>query len=135
MHQPPLILTVDDQADFRDIIKARLEAAGFRVETAVDGEVGIKKAKELKPDLVLMDVKMPGINGTEAVLDMQNDPDLKDIKVVFLSNLAAPWPGVSAPNEEFAKILGAHTFIDKSKELENVAEHVKKILGVDPKKS
>ncbi len=129
MHTPPLILVVDDEPDLLDISKMRLEAAGFQVETAIDAETSFIKARKIKPDLVLMDIRMPGINGTEALLDYKNDPDLKDIHVAFLTSLAIPWPGVSVENESFAKELGAVTFLDKTKDLDNLPELTKKILA------
>lgn len=128
-HNPPLILVVDDEADLLEISKTRLEAAGFQVETAIDAETSFIKARKLKPDLVLMDIRMPGINGTEALLDYKNDPDLKDIHIAFLTSLAIPWPGVSTDNENFARELGAVTFLDKTKDLDNLPDLTKKILN------
>lgn len=129
MREKPLILVVDDEPDLLEISKARLEAAGFDVETAIDAETSFVKARKLKPDLVLMDIRMPGINGTEALLDFKNDPDLKGVHVAFLTSLAIPWPGVSTDNDKFAKELGAVTFLDKSKDLDNLPELTKKILA------
>lgn len=128
MHQPPLVLVVDDEVDLLEISKTRLEAAGFQVETAIDAETSFVKARKLKPDLVLMDIRMPGINGTEALLDFKNDPELKDIPVVFLTSLAIPWPGVGSDNEKFARELGAMTFLDKTKDLDNLPELTKRIM-------
>src|SRR3989344_1416549 len=129
MREKPLILVVDDEVDLLEISKTRLEAAGFQVETAIDAETSFIKARKLKPDLVLMDIRMPGINGTEALLDFKNDPELKDLHVAFLTSLAIPWPGVSTENDKFAKELGAVTFLDKTKDLDNLAELTKKILA------
>lgn len=129
MREKPLILVVDDEPDLLEISKAKLNAAGFDVETAIDAETSFVKARKLKPDLVLMDIRMPGINGTEALLDFKNDPELKDIHVAFLTNLVVPWPGVATDNEKFAKELGAVTFFDKTKDFDNLAELTKKILA------
>lgn len=127
-HQPPLILIVDDEPDLLEIGRARLTAGGFAVETAENAKLAYEKAHALRPDLILLDMKMPGINGTEALLDLKKDPNLKDIKVAFLTNMVIPWPGVAAPNETFAKELGAVRFLDKSKDMEKLAEIVKEIL-------
>jgi len=129
MHQPPLILVVDDEADLLEISQMRLKAAGFNVETAIDAESGYAKARKLQPDLVLLDIRMPGINGTEALLDFKADPQLKDLHVAFLTSMAIPWPGVAAENEKFAKELGAVTLFDKTRDLDNIAELAKKILA------
>ena len=61
MPDQKLILIVDDEPDFLEIFGTKLTTSGFRVETAGNGEEGFKKAKSIKPDLVLMDVKMPGL--------------------------------------------------------------------------
>ena len=129
MREKPLILVVDDEVDLLEISKTRLEAAGFQVETAIDAETSFIKARKLKPDLVLMDIRMPGINGTEALLDFKNDPELKDVRIAFLTSMAIPWPGVAVDNDKFAKELGAITLLDKSKDLDNLAELAKKILA------
>lgn len=129
MRQPPLILVVDDEADIREISRARLLGAGFVVEVVDDARTAYDMARKLRPDLVLMDIHMPGTNGTEAVLDFKNDPDLKDIRIVFFTNLTTPWPGVSGSNEKMAKELGAVHFLDKSKDMDTLGEKVKAILA------
>ena len=129
MREKPLILVVDDEPDLLEISKTKLEAVGFSVETAIDAETSFVKARKLKPDLVLMDIRMPGINGTEALLDFKNDPELKNIHVAFLTSLAIPWPGVSTENDKFAKELGAITLLDKSKDFDSLPELTKKILA------
>lgn len=129
MQNPPLILVIDDEPDLLEISKMRLESAGFKVETAQDAQTGYAKARKLRPDLVLLDIKMPGINGTEALLDFKNDPELKNLHLAFLTNLVIPWPGVGVENEKFAKDLGAVTLFDKSRDLDNIAELTKRILA------
>ncbi|MBI2013564.1 MAG: response regulator [Candidatus Colwellbacteria bacterium] len=129
MREKSLILVVDDEADMLDIAKARLTAGGYEVATAIDAEMAYKKAKELKPDLMLLDIRMPGINGTEALLDFKNNADIKDTPIAFFTNLTVPWPGVGVENEKFAKELGAVTIIDKSKDMDQLADVVKKILN------
>ena len=133
MHQPPLILIVDDEPDLLEIGRARLEAAGFEVKTAGNASDGFEDTKKFQPDLVLLDIRMPGINGTEALLDFKKDSLLKNIKVAFLTNMVIPWPGVSTENKSFAKELGAVKFLDKAKDMEKLAEIVKGILSESSK--
>ena len=82
MNQPPLILLVDDEADFLEIFYKKLRAAGFRVETAENGEKAIEEAKKLKPDLILMDMKMPKMNGAQAVMKLKENLETKDIGAI-----------------------------------------------------
>lgn len=69
------ILTVDDEPDVRRLIEVKLKKAGFEVITAVDGEEGVEKAKAEKPDLILMDVMMPKMDGYTAVEKIKTEMD------------------------------------------------------------
>ncbi len=79
------ILVVDDEKDLLDLIEYNLKKEGFAVLKAENGEEGIQKAKEHKPDLVLMDIMMPKMDGMEAVETMRADEDLKSIPIIFLT--------------------------------------------------
>lgn len=80
------ILMIDDEADLCKLVKMNLEAAGeFTVETVPDGREGIKLAKKIKPDLIILDVMMPGINGIETLGILKRDKDTIAIPVVMLS--------------------------------------------------
>ncbi|MEQ8524244.1 response regulator transcription factor [Gracilimonas sp.] len=79
------ILVVDDEKDLLDLIEYNLKKEGFAVLKAENGEEGIKIAKEHKPDLVLMDIMMPKMDGMEAVEKMRGDDDLKSIPIIFLT--------------------------------------------------
>ncbi len=128
MRQQPLVLLADDNADFKEIISAKLVQQGFEIAEANDGEEAIAKAKALKPDLIVMDIDMPHVNGTEAVLEIKGNADTKDIPIIFFSSLEHPWPGnVSADKTEFAKDLGAVTFLKKSEDLNVIVETIKKL--------
>ena len=74
MRDPPLILVVDDVADNVDILQMRLEAQGYQVTTAGDGVEALEKVGELLPDLVLLDVIMPKLDGIETVKRLKADP-------------------------------------------------------------
>ena len=82
---PPLILIVDDVDHGREICDEYLEFRGFRVATAADGLEALDKAFELLPDLILMDLSLPGIDGWEATRRLKNDERTRDIPVVALT--------------------------------------------------
>jgi CheY-like chemotaxis protein len=128
MKNPPLILIADDDADFKEILSAKFLSFGYQIAEASDGLEAITKAKSLIPDLIIMDIQMPNVNGTEAVLELKHTPETKDVKIVFFSSLIYPWPGVKSENPEFAKELGAITFMKKSDDLEKIATTVKGLL-------
>ena len=79
------ILVVDDEKDLLDLIEYNLMKEGFKVLKAENGEKGIEVAKENKPDLVLLDIMMPKMDGLEAVEIMRKDDDLKRIPIIFLT--------------------------------------------------
>ncbi|GAB5410514.1 MAG: response regulator transcription factor [Balneolaceae bacterium] len=79
------ILVVDDEKDLLDLIEYNLKKEGFNVLKAENGEEGIAVAKEGKPDLVLLDIMMPKMDGLEAVEIMRKDDDLKKIPIIFLT--------------------------------------------------
>jgi two-component system, OmpR family, alkaline phosphatase synthesis response regulator PhoP len=79
------ILIVDDERDILDLIEYNLKKEGFLVVTAEDGEEGIERARQVKPDLVLLDIMMPKMDGLEVIDMMRQDANLKDIPVIFLT--------------------------------------------------
>jgi len=87
MIQQKKILLIEDDKFLNRAYKDGLERAGFEISTAVDGVSGLEKMKAEKPNLVLLDLVMPGKNGFEVLEEMRMDEELKDIRVVILSNL------------------------------------------------
>jgi nitrogen-specific signal transduction histidine kinase/CheY-like chemotaxis protein len=84
------VLIIEDNPANINHVRDYLIARGFRVETAVSGLDGINKAWELLPDVVLMDIQMPGINGYEAVERLREDERTKDLHIIALTALAMP---------------------------------------------
>jgi two-component system, cell cycle response regulator DivK len=81
----PLILLVEDYDDAREMYRDYLEYAGFRVETARDGHEALAKARASNPDLILMDLSLPGLDGWEATRMLKTDPATSHLIVVALS--------------------------------------------------
>ena len=79
------ILIAEDERDIRDLITFTLGFAGYEVVAAANGEEALNLARQEKPDLVLMDVRMPRMTGYQACVAMKADADLKDIPIIFLS--------------------------------------------------
>jgi len=123
----PLILIVDDEADLLASYKTKFERSGFRVLTAADGKEGVAVAGANHPDLILMDVKMPVMDGAEAQQKLKDDPATKDIKVVFLTAFSDP----SHPeiDQTLAKESGGLDFIKKGISLDELVTKVHGYLG------
>jgi adenylate cyclase len=85
MHAPPRILIVDDNATNRDIIRTRLAIHGFELLEAIDGEAALAAAREHQPDLVLLDVMMPKLDGIEVCRRLKADPALPFISVILVT--------------------------------------------------
>ena len=79
------ILIAEDERDIRDLVAFTLRFAGHEVFTAANGEEAVDLAPKVNPDLILMDVRMPRMTGYEACKVMKQNPELRDIPVVFLS--------------------------------------------------
>ena len=102
------ILLVDDDKMLVDLYKERLEIAGFQVEVGRNGEEGIRKTKEFKPDIILLDIMMPKVDGYQALAAIKSDPATKDIPVIILSAL------MRDVNKTRAMEVGAENYIIKS---------------------
>ncbi len=116
------ILVVDDEKDIVDIVKEILKHEGYEVDTACDGEEGLKKVSESKPDLVVADVMMPKMDGYEFVKKMKEDQSASSIPVVFLTakdQTTDRYKGLS---------LGVAAYIVKLFDLDELRETVREIL-------
>ena len=124
-----LVLLVDDDNNFRDIIGAKLEAAGFAVLEAINGEDSLDKIRGGRPDMVLMDVQMPKMNGIEALSKIKADPEIAGTKVLFLTNYGEPDTTDAPLDDKFAKEVGALGHIKKTDDLDKIIERVKQELS------
>jgi len=101
------ILLVDDDEDIIELLTYNLKKEGYKVKSANNGLKGIEKALDFKPDVILMDIMMPVMDGIEAGRQIKEDPKLKDIHIIYLTARA----------EEFSEIAafeaGADDFITK----------------------
>ncbi|MES9843879.1 MAG: response regulator [Candidatus Sedimenticola sp. PURPLELP] len=79
------VLIVDDSPTETHVIKNIVESGGYTALTAPDGESGIEEARQSKPDVILMDVVMPGLNGFQATRQLTKDPETADIPVIMVT--------------------------------------------------
>jgi len=103
----PLVLVVDDYQDAREMYAEYLSFSGFRVEEASTGAEAIEKAFALRPDVILMDLSLPGMDGWTATRRLKNDDRTKDIPVVALTGHAL------AGASEGARQAGCDAFVTK----------------------
>ena len=81
-----LILIVDDSPTEVHVMQKALERHGYRTAVAGDGEEGIRLARQMHPDLIFMDIVMPGVNGYQATRTLSNDPDTREIPIVMVTS-------------------------------------------------
>ena len=82
------ILVVEDQEDNRQIVRDLLSANGYELTDAITGEEGVALAKRDRPDLILMDIQLPGIDGYEATRRIKADPELRHIPIIVVTSYA-----------------------------------------------
>jgi twitching motility two-component system response regulator PilH len=82
----PLILIVDDSPTEVHVMQKALERHGYRTAVAADGAEGIRMARQIHPDLIFMDIVMPGVNGYQATRTLVNDPDTRAIPIVMVTS-------------------------------------------------
>jgi len=118
------ILIVEDESTLQKTLGDILSQEGYKVVSALDGEVGVRLAKEQKPDLVLLDLVLPKMTGFEVLEQMRSAEDTKGIPVIVLTNLE------KMEDIQRATELGATTYLVKSNyELQEVVEKVKTVFG------
>ncbi len=84
---PQKILVIEDDKFLRQLVTKKLSERDFNIAEAVDGEDGLEKAGEEDPDLILLDLILPGMDGFEVLSELKEDPELSSIPVIILSNL------------------------------------------------
>ncbi len=116
------ILIIDDEQDLVRLVKEILEMENFQVSTAYDGEEGLRKAISEIPDLILLDIKMPGVNGFQVLERLKIDKTTSHIPVVMLTT-----SGLRQDRDK-AFDLGAVDYVVKSLEGFELGERIHKIL-------
>jgi CheY-like chemotaxis protein len=124
----PKILLIDDDKDFREVVATKLKTGGFEVVDADDGESGLKKAKEFLPDLILLDVKMPKMDGIAVLLKLKEDPATRDIKIALLTAFGDPQKEIYTTDKRFAKELGAYEYLLKTQDLDEIVDKIQGFL-------
>ena len=84
---PHTVLIADDNEDLREVLTYQLQMRGYRVLTASDGGQAVEVARSQKPDIILLDVLMPGMDGTEAGMRLKTDPATEKIPIIYLTSL------------------------------------------------
>jgi two-component system, cell cycle response regulator DivK len=117
------ILVVEDTADNRQILRDVLSAAGYDLLEAVDGGAGVAMAAAHKPDLILMDIQLPVIDGYEATRRIKADPALRHIPVIAVTSYAL------SGDEEKTRAAGCDAYIAKPFSPRQLLGMVRSLIG------
>ena len=116
------ILIVEDQHDNRQILRDLLVPAGYDLIEAWDGEAAIVKAKAERPDLILMDIQLPGIDGYEATRQIKADPSLKATPVLAVTSYAL------AGDEEKTRLAGCDGYVAKPYSPRQLLKKIREVM-------
>ena len=117
------ILVVDDEPEILVVLATRLRARGYQVATATSGDGALDAIRKAPPDLVLLDVMMPGRSGWEILRELRTDPTTKAVKVVLLSAIG------EQANEAAAWQYGADGHVDKPFEFGQLEMMIERVLA------
>ncbi len=122
------ILIVEDDSAFYNLCATALQLKGYEVSHVLDAAIAIEQIRQIKPDLILLDIMLPNKSGLEVLQEMKADEELKDIKVVMLTNFG------TEDNVNKAIELGADDYFMKYNIVPSeLGDKVGAILGSDPK--
>lgn len=117
------ILIVEDEPILQKALSTALTQEGYDIKSALDGEIGLNLAKQEKPDLILLDLILPKMDGFEVLAALQKDEETKDLPVIILTNLE------NSQDIEKALVLGAKTYLVKANyDLKDVVKKVKETI-------
>ena len=126
--QKQKIVIVDDEVSFLSIFTKVLENAGFEVRGFSDPKEAILKIPSEKPNLILLDITMPEINGFEVFEKLKNDLKANACKIMFLTNLGETVAGTEV-DELYAKDIGADGYLKKTDDLNYFVKKIQEILS------
>ncbi len=117
------IIIVDDEEDFCFFMKKNLEATkNFEVHICTDSNQAVNHIKEIRPNLILLDILMPGISGPDIAQELKEDESTQDIPVVFLTAVIT-----EAEARENKNVIGGHYFVSKPVKVKELIEIINKI--------
>jgi two-component system phosphate regulon response regulator PhoB len=122
----PRILLVEDDLTLASLYQMRMETEGFTVQHCPNGEEALQAARDFKPNLIILDIMMPRMNGFDVLDIIRNTPETKDIKVIILSAMGQP------EDQARAKELGANEYMVKSQVvIADVMDRLRRHLGIE----
>ena len=127
MKEKAKILLVDDDEDFVEATKLVLESKPYEVVAAYDGDEGLAKARQERPDLIILDIIMPVKDGFNAAEQLKKDPELRDIPVLMLTSFSQK-VGETSLSVSQGLTLDTEDYVDKPVSPDDLLKRVEKLL-------
>ncbi|MDW8249825.1 MAG: response regulator [Myxococcales bacterium] len=120
---PPPILVADDEEEMRHMLEHFVSSQGYAVHTAASGDEAWEKVQRYRPDLVLLDVRMPGLSGWEVSRNIAHTPELAHTRVIVITGIG------ERVNELTSPLFGAFAYIDKPFDISELEAKIQAALG------
>jgi len=121
---PQKILVVDDEPDIVKVLVARLKENGYETITAFDGNQALVQAEHYQPHLIILDIMMPGMDGTEAAQKLKENPKTQDIPIIFLSALQT-----KTEEQGEGDRIGGNVILAKPFEIDILLKKIREMAG------
>jgi len=121
-----IVLVVDDEEVIQNVLKIALERKGFVVKTAGDGQQALDQIHHQRPDLLLLDLKMPRFNGYQLFAQLKSDENFKTIPIIVIT---AVTQDSDREDEEWARRMGAEGFLTKPFDLDDLGRRVEEMVS------
>lgn len=119
------VCVVDDEREVCDLLRLLLESRDFHCLVAHDGTSGLELIRQRRPDAVILDVMMPGMNGHDVLVNLRKDPTTRDIPVMMMTALTEE---DRRSDKDWERILDVRAFISKPLRLDDLMERLDKLL-------
>jgi len=129
MSEKKRILVVDDEPDFAGIVQQNLEKEGFVVEVAYDGDEGLEKVQANPPDVIVLDVMMPGKDGYQVCSELKADDRFADIPIILLTAVASHVTSTRYSHRD-GMSTEADDYLAKPASAEQITESIKGLLDI-----
>jgi len=120
------VLIVDDDEELCELLRIAFEAKAYEVFTALDGEAGLTMARKRKPSAIILDIKMPRLNGYEFLSQLRRDSRIASIPVIILTSVTE---SSSRSDEEWARSMEVQDFVSKPIEPFQLVERVERVVA------
>lgn len=118
----PVLLVADDDPEILSMLSLRLTKRGYDVVEAADGVETIRRARDKRPDVVVLDVMMPRKNGWEVARELRSDPDLRNVGIVMLTAIG------EKVNEMTSPLYGADDYVDKPFDFTDLEARIRRVI-------